>query len=246
MNPLGTEARRSSPVASTILVANLVVFGLWLSGALPLPVMIENFLVSWRHLEDGRFWTLLTSVFSHNWLFHLLVNMIVLRSFGPPLERLLGSAGFLGFYLVAGLSGSLAHALVSNYLMDSPEQAALGASSALAGVLLVFSLTFPKARVLLFFVIPLPAIAAALLFIGIDIWGLTMQIRNGGWPIGHGAHLGGALVGAVYFAWRGGTLRERRRALEAAAAAAYTAPADPGEAPGEGEPHDEQGRGEVR
>jgi membrane associated rhomboid family serine protease len=148
-------------------------------------------------------------------MFHLLVNMIVLRSFAPPLERLMGGGRFLVFYLVAGLVGSLAHTLVSNFLMERPAQAALGASAALAAVLLVFSLTFPKATVLVFFLLPMPAIVAALLFIGIDIWGLVMQIQaNGGWPIGHGAHLGGALAGIVYFAVAGRALRRHVRSLE--------------------------------
>lgn len=205
--------RGSTPVVNTILIVNVIVFLLWL--ALPVTVMAEHFLVSWSHLEEGRIWTLLTAVFSHNLLFHLLINMIVLMSFGPPLERLMGAGRFLAFYLVAGVVGSLAHAAVSNFLMERPAQAALGASSALAGVLLLFSFTFPKATVLFFFVIPMPAIAAALVFIGIDIWGLIMQIdADGGWPIGHGAHLGGALTGIVYYAVRGRALREETPELQ--------------------------------
>ncbi|MEX2611486.1 MAG: rhomboid family intramembrane serine protease, partial [Gemmatimonadota bacterium] len=127
------------------------------------------------------------------------INMIVLLSFGPQLEARMGSGRFLGFYLAAGITGSLAHAVVSNFFIGSPAQAALGASSAIAGVLLLFSLTFPKARVLLFFIIPLPAIAAALVFVGLDVWGLIAQVEGGGLPIGHGAHLGGALVGILYY-----------------------------------------------
>jgi membrane associated rhomboid family serine protease len=208
-----TAVRASSPVTNTILAVNLVVFVLWFT--LPVPVMAEHFLVSWRHLEEGRVWTLLTAVFSHNALFHLLVNMIVLTSFGPPLEQLMGRGRFLRFYLVAGMLGSLAHVGVSSVLMERPAQAALGASAALAGVLLVFSLTFPKARVLFFLVIPMPAIVAAFVFIGIDVWGLIMQIEaNGGWPIGHGAHLGGALTGILYFAARRRALRAERPEIQ--------------------------------
>lgn len=198
-------------MVTAIVVANVIVFLLWLTT--PLPIMAGHFLVSWDHLAGGRVWVLLTAVFSHNLLFHLLINMIVLLSFGPPLERLMGSVRFLGFYLVAGIIGSLAHAVVSNFLIGRPAQPALGASSAIAGVLLLFAFVFPKARVLLFFVIPLPAIAAALLFVGIDIWGLVMQVEGEGLPIGHGAHLGGALTGIVYFMVRREALRGRRRRL---------------------------------
>ncbi|TVS12828.1 MAG: rhomboid family intramembrane serine protease [Wenzhouxiangella sp.] len=201
----------SFTLVKVILAINALVFLCWLF--LPVPFMADNFLVSWSQLAGGRVWTLVTAVFSHYLLFHLLINMIVLWSFGPLLAWLMGAREFLFFYLTAGVMGSLAHALVSNLLMDQPEQAALGASAALAGVLLLFSLTFPRAKVLFFFIIPTPAIVAALIFIGIDLWGLIMQIEaNGGWPIGHGAHLGGALTGIVYFLIRGRKLkREKER-----------------------------------
>lgn len=200
-------------VVNSLLVANVIVFLAWLWPGVPLAVMAEHFLVSWRHLAEARPWVLLTAVFSHNLLFHLLINMIVLASFGPPLERTLGSGRFLLFYLAAGVVGSLAHAAASAFLIGRPAQPALGASSALAGVLLLFSLAFPKARVLVFFLIPLPAIVAALAFVAIDIWGLIAQIEGEGLPIGHGAHLGGALTGVLYFALRGRQLRDRARYL---------------------------------
>jgi membrane associated rhomboid family serine protease len=208
------QARRESlTVVNVIAAANVAVFLLWLMPAAPLEFMAGHFLVSWLHLMDGRLWVLVTSVFSHNMMFHLLINMIVLLSFGPPLERLMGSSRFLLFYLVAGVTGSFAHAAVSNFLIGTPQQAALGASSALAGVLLLFALSFPKARVLLFFIIPLPAIVAALAFIAIDIWGLVAQIEGQGLPIGHGAHLGGALVGILYYVTRGRAMRLQGRDL---------------------------------
>lgn len=204
-DPAGAGGR--TPIVNALLAANVVVFLLWLWAAVPTPVMADHFLISWNHLAEGRVWTLLTALFSHNMLFHLLVNMIVLVSFGPLLERAMGAGSFAAFYLVAGAVGSLAHAAASNFLIGAPAQPALGASSALAGVLLLFSLAFPKSRVLLFFVIPLPAIVAALAFVAIDIWGLMVQIEGGGLPIGHGAHLGGALTGAVYYLVGGKRLR---------------------------------------
>lgn len=206
---------RRSPitVVQVLVVLNVIVFFLWQWAAVPVPTMAEHFLVSWDHLLSGRVHVLLTAVFSHNLTFHLLINMIVLWSFGVSLEAAMGSGRFLAFYLVAGIVGSLAHAVTSAFLMDAPDRSALGASSAVAGVLLLFSLSFPKAKVLLFFIIPLPAIVAALLFVGIDVWGLIMQIENGGLPIGHGAHLGGALIGLLYFLIRGRKVRETGRRL---------------------------------
>jgi membrane associated rhomboid family serine protease len=200
-------------VVNGLLAVNVLVFMLWAFQVLPFNVMADHFLVSWEHLAAGHVWVLLTAVFSHNLLFHLLINMIVLLSFGPLLERAMGPTRFLAFFLAAGIVGSLAHALASAFLVGRPGQPALGASSAIAGVLLLFSLAFPKAKVLLFFFIPLPAIVAALAFVAIDIWGLIAQIEGQGLPIGHGAHLGGALVGILYFLARGRALRKRARTV---------------------------------
>jgi len=206
------RARGTSVVVNALVFANVAVFLLWTWTPVAPEFMAEHFLVSWWHLANGRVWVLLTSVFSHQWAVHLLVNMIVLLSFGPPMERLMGSGRFLSFYLVAGIVGSFAHAAVSNFLMGTPELAALGASAAVAGVLLLFALTYPKAKVLLFFFIPLPAIVAALGFVAIDIWGLIRQIEGTATlPIKHKTHLGGALTGGVYFLLRRRRLRLGRR-----------------------------------
>src|SRR5687768_6004200 len=94
-----------------IIVINIAVYLLWSFADEPrLEYMYKNFLVSWDALSEGRYWTLLTSAFSHNMLIHILLNMFVLSSFGPVIEKVLGSWRFLKFYLVAGIMGSLSHA----------------------------------------------------------------------------------------------------------------------------------------
>jgi membrane associated rhomboid family serine protease len=201
-------------VVHTILALNVVVFLAWLTGAAPLTFMEEHFVVSWTHLAEGRVWVLVTSLFSHAMGVHLLINLVVLVSFGAPLEQAMGSARFLLFYLVAGIVGCLAHALVMQFLIGIPGQAACGASAALVAVLMLFALAFPKEEVLLFFVIPLPAIVAALALVALDLFGLIYQVEGGGLPIGHGAHLGGAVIGVGYFLTRGRHVRERESRLQ--------------------------------
>jgi membrane associated rhomboid family serine protease len=105
----------------------------------------------------------------------------------------------LSFYLVAAIMSSLAHAAVSTFLMDKPELPALGASGAISGVILLFSFLYREARILLFGFIPMPALLGAAAFVGIDLAGLAWQSSGGGLPIGHGAHLGGALTGTLYY-----------------------------------------------
>ena len=183
-----------------ILAINIWVYYMWSQkGAYHQEWMRDNFLVSWDALREGRYWTLLTSVFSHNWDMHLLCNMVVLWSFGGIFEEILGRVRFLSFYLIAGVFSSLCHCLVSQFVLHEPSMAALGASGALSALVWVFALLFPKERLLFFFIIPLPAMIAALIFVGLDLWGLSAQAHGGGLPIGHGAHLGGAFAGILYY-----------------------------------------------
>lgn len=186
------------PVVLVFLAINTGVFVLWLLLGQS-PFMVENFLVSWDALAAGRWWTLLTSEFSHLWFLHFFVNMYVLTSFGPIVEYRITSGSFLSFYLVAAVVASLAHAGVSAFVMGKPELPALGASGAISGVILLFSFLYPRASILLFGIIPMPAMTGALLFVGLDIIGLIAQFEGGGLPIGHGAHLGGAATGALYY-----------------------------------------------
>jgi len=161
--------------------------------------MANNFLVSWSALTEGRYWTLITSVFSHNNFMHIFFNMYVLYGFGPVIEQVLGTRRFLQFYFVAGIFSSFCHAFVSAWLLHEPSLPALGASGAISGIIFLFALIFPKQKILLFGFVPIAAIWGALLFVGLDIWGLIAQAEGGGLPIGHGAHLGGSLAGVIYY-----------------------------------------------
>lgn len=186
------------PVVAVVLILNVLVFGAWLVLGNN-TLMTDNFLVSWDALEAGRYWTLLGSAFSHMYLLHFFLNMYVLASFGSVVEQILGSRRFLLFYLFAAVFASFGHSAVSAFLLGQPGLPALGASGAISGVVILFSLMIPQARILLLGFIPMPAIIGALLFVGLDVVGLVAQAEGGGLPIGHGAHLSGALVGAVTY-----------------------------------------------
>jgi len=181
-----------------IILANVAVFISWSNEEL-LPFMVENFTVSWSMLEQGRYINLLNSVFSHNLFIHIFINMFVLHSFGSIIEQVIGRWRFIRFYLLAGAVSSLSHCLVSAFLVGEPDMRAVGASGSISGLVLIFAMLFPREKILLFGIIPLPAIAGALAFIGLDIWGVVAQAGGGGLPIGHGAHLGGALTGIIYY-----------------------------------------------
>ncbi|MDH3283986.1 MAG: rhomboid family intramembrane serine protease [Acidobacteriota bacterium] len=185
-----------------LLFVNVLVFAGWQAARVLEPagdLLTSHFLVSTDHLADGRFWSLLGATFSHSQVWHLVLNMIVLLSFGSILERIWGFRLFAGFYVAAGLASSLAHCAVSTYLLGRSDLPALGASGALAGLLVAYALSFPRQRLLLFGVIRMPAYIAAVGLVSLDIWGLLAQGSGGGLPIGHGAHLGGAAAGLLFY-----------------------------------------------
>lgn len=197
---------RNPYLVRLIVAGNIAIYLMWFFK--DLEFMTQNFTVSWLGLSEGRYWTILSSAFAHNFFIHILFNMIVLNSFGSIVEETLGHLRFLKFYVGAAIVSGLTHAAVSALVIGDPELRALGASGAIAGLVMLFSLKFPREKILLFGLIPLPAILGALAFVGLDIWGLVAQTHGGGLPIGHGAHLGGALTGLVYYLY----LRVRGRA----------------------------------
>ena len=95
-----------------------------------------------------RPWTLLTSVFIHNGLFHLLANMLALYFFGGYLSRLIGNREFLIIYFGGGILGSVM------FLLLGPSSAiAIGASGAIFALGGTLAALQPNLKV---FIIPIP------------------------------------------------------------------------------------------
>lgn len=181
-----------------IVIANVLVSLAWLFG-FNVDLMRNQFLISPAHLQNGMWFNLVSAAFSHNLLWHLFINMFVLLSFGPVIEHAMGTRRFVIFYILTAIASSLTHCAVSYYLLNAPDANALGASGAISGLILLFSLKYPTERIYIFGVLGVPAIFGAIAFVAIDMWGLMFQIRGSGHLIGHGAHLGGAIFGAIYF-----------------------------------------------
>jgi membrane associated rhomboid family serine protease len=147
--------------------------------------------------------TLLTSMFMHGGIAHLLGNMLFLWIFGDNIEDFLGHGRYLLFYLVCGLLASLAHVgtVIALEGVNSPaaEIPSLGASGAISGVLGGYIFMFPKRRVL---VLLLRVVMWVPAYVAIGMWfafqvidGLGMLGGSESSGIAYGAHIGGFLVG---------------------------------------------------
>ena len=129
-------------------------------------------------VAEGQWYRLLTSMFLHQEIWHILMNMLGLWFLGPPLEAALGRIRFVGLYLLSGLAGG-----ALTYLVAAPQQASLGASGAIFGL---FGATAVLMRRLRYDMRPiLVLLAINLLF--------TFTWSNIAWE----AHVGGLVAGAA-------------------------------------------------
>ncbi|WP_396223176.1 rhomboid family intramembrane serine protease, partial [Gemmatimonas sp.] len=96
-------------------------------------------------LQSRTLWTLVTYMFVHGGLVHLLLNMWTLWLFGPRVERSWGASTFTWYYLWCGLGGWAFHAMLQ------PNAGILvGASAAILGVAVAYASRWPDDEVLFF------------------------------------------------------------------------------------------------
>jgi membrane associated rhomboid family serine protease len=87
--------------------------------------------------------TLVTYMFVHGNIWHLLGNMAFLWVFGDNVEDAMGSIRFLFFYLLCGVAAALAH----TYANLGSQAPLIGASGATAGVIAAYLMLYPRVRV---------------------------------------------------------------------------------------------------
>jgi membrane associated rhomboid family serine protease len=227
MLPVGDDREPGGPAAIVtiaLIAVNVLAFFLELSQ--PSGGALQSFIEAWgvvpREYSAGRdlapliplpFWsTLVTSMFLHGGWAHLGGNMLFLWIFGDNIERRLGHARFLAFYLACGLAAGIAHILF-NIHSSMPT---VGASGAISGVMGGYLLLFPKNRVR---VMMRGGITAVPAYVMLGLW-IVMQFisqlgsitdagETGG--VAYLAHIGGFVAGLVLVTVMGG--RRQRPAL---------------------------------
>jgi membrane associated rhomboid family serine protease len=189
------------PVLKNIILLNVVIF------------IIQQFFVSGMFTFGGqstarwfvetfylmplgygfRPWQLVTYMFLHGGFAHIFINMLMLWMFGMEIENTWGSRKFLFFYFATGLAAGLANLFIAP-LFSAPGPT-IGASGSVYGVLVAFAMMFPDRYVYLYFLLPIRAKYLIAGFIGLEVY---YGVSASGGNIAHIAHLGGALVGAIW------------------------------------------------
>lgn len=181
-------------------------------------------------------WQILTHVFMHGSISHILFNMFGLWMFGSPLVQMWGKNKFLFFYLSAGVGAAALQLLVyhlqiqgwvddlvvQGYTLDeiysSLQQQTqslfhvrmVGASGALYGVLVAFAFMYPNAELMLIFLpIPIKAKYFVPLILVMDLFFGFSSYSMG--PIAHFAHVGGAVTGfLMMWYWKRNQFNQNR------------------------------------
>ncbi|MCO4700015.1 rhomboid family intramembrane serine protease [Streptomyces sp. RO-S4] len=129
-------------------------------------------------VAEGEWYRLLTSMFTHEEIWHIGFNMLGLWWLGGPLEQHLGRARYLALYLISGLAGG-----ALTYLLAAGTSASLGASGAVFGLFGATAVLMRRLRQDMRPIIALLAINLVFTF---------------GWSgIAWEAHIGGLVAGAV-------------------------------------------------
>ena len=142
-----------------------------------------------------RPWTIVTNLFIHSGIWHILANMLTLYFFGSYLTRLIGERNFLIVYFIGGILGNIFY-----IVLGPPFSIAIGASGAVFAVAGALTVMRPRLRV---FIIPIP-VPLPLWVAVIGGFLVLSFFPHVAWQ----AHLGGLVFGLVvgYFFRR----RERR------------------------------------
>lgn len=184
-----------TPWVRRLIIANVVVFLAEL--AIPQAVVLLELT---PRLVLTRPWTVVSYMFVHDprSLWHILMNMLMLFFFGPPVEQRLGSDRFIRFYLLCGLGGAVLSFLFAY------QDSVIGASGAVMGVMVAFAMFWPEAPVYIWGILPVKAKWLVGFLVVLDLY---PAFTGRGGNIAHFAHLGGVVVAFAYLKW----LDSRRR-----------------------------------
>ena len=186
-------------VIKQLMIVNVAIF---VAEHFALDMVLPLSVVPYLFWHEGHVWQPFTYMWLHapQSLMHIGFNMLALWMFGSPMAAVWGERRFLRFYLLCGIGAGLLIAAWPGipvlFGMGTPANytiPTMGASGAVFGVLLAYSLTWPDRTIMLLFPpIPLKAIYFIPFILGI---GFLMGSSN----VSHVGHLGGVLVGWILF-----------------------------------------------
>jgi membrane associated rhomboid family serine protease len=191
-----------SPAIKALVIANVVMF---LVGMV-VPSITQLLGLMPAAVLHGQLWQVVTYMFLHGSIGHILFNMLALWMFGTELERMWGTPYFVRYYFATGIAAAVSTIVFAMAPTAVTERLyyslTIGASGAIYGVLLAYGLTFPNRPIYIYFVFPIPAKYFVMIMGAVA---LLSSIGGSGGGIAHITHLGGLVAG--YFMLRAGRFR---------------------------------------
>jgi len=140
-------------------------------------------------------WGIITSVFSHFEIWHLIFNMLFLYFSGQLFEQIFDKRRLWQTYIFGGISGGILE-ISAHYLFPSfqnSDQVVVGASGSIMAIFTALAFHSPNIRVNLFGIFPVKIYLIAIFFLLNDLIGIDNPSDN----VAHFAHLGGAIFGLI-------------------------------------------------
>ncbi|MDH5475075.1 MAG: rhomboid family intramembrane serine protease [Cyclobacteriaceae bacterium] len=144
-----------------------------------------------------RPWTIITYMFMHGGLMHILFNMLWFYYFGKLIIEYLGSDKLVSIYILGGLAGGALYLFMYNVIPFYQERSIgtemVGASAAVDAIVVAAATLLPNYAIHLLFFGPVKLKYIAIISVAMSFLGVT-----GGNAGGNIAHLGGAAIGYFY------------------------------------------------
>lgn len=138
---------------------------------------------------------LVTSLFIHINLLHLLGNLIFLAAAGPPVEFAIGRWRFLVLFFTAGVVGNLVHWLFER--QSTSLAPIVGASGAIAGCVALASIRYMGVKVPITPRVSAPIAAIVAIWVFLQAVGAFVQLGSGEVGVAYWSHMGGFLAGML-------------------------------------------------
>ncbi len=140
--------------------------------------------------------TLISSMFLHGGVMHLVGNMLFLWVLGDNIEDELGHGYFASFFLICGVVSALSHS-IADITSETPMIGASGAVSGIIGAYLVLHPKAPIKTLFWWFVLEIPAWLLLGLWILIQLFNILSPDEGSSTGIAWWAHVGGFATGLV-------------------------------------------------
>jgi membrane associated rhomboid family serine protease len=158
-----------------------------------------NYGFSMQNILDGRFETLVTSIFFHGGASHLFLNMIALFFFGRVVELEIGRKKFLLIFFTSAIVGNLAILTTSMLGFYSIVIPTIGASAAIFGLMGAAMLVKPLEFVFYPYLIPVPLIMVALVYTLYNIAAFLLVLTtDASSNVSYISHIGGLAAGMLF------------------------------------------------